>query len=171
MASLCDSPSFVESAQGQMVSAIETPVICELEQPHFSTALGRVELCRAAENFQEPGLHEVFGFTRVSQNAQGNIHHQAVVTVKEHRQGIGVPELEVQHERSVVQLRELRVPEEKASFRARSFGDPSDSLGDVYHTLPPGRENFAQENLRALRHILTCQRQLDFSSGPTVCES
>jgi hypothetical protein len=104
----------VNTAETQILSPIEATMICILENPYFNSASRRVELRRAAENFQEDRLHQVFCLTRVPKDPQGNVQHQAMVPIEENREGIVVAVSQTLHQDFIRQLYKLRVKRELA---------------------------------------------------------
>jgi hypothetical protein len=70
-----------------MLSAVDVAVVRVLHQPHLSIAFAGVELCHGATNIQENGLRNVFGFTGIANNFQGNAQDKLLVAVKRGQRG------------------------------------------------------------------------------------
>jgi len=59
-----------------------------LENPYFHCTSCRIELFGRPEDSEEDGLHQIFRFTGILKNPQGDTEYQTIVATKEHRQGI-----------------------------------------------------------------------------------
>jgi hypothetical protein len=68
-----------------------------LENPYLSCAFGSIKLCRRPKNLQEHGLHQVFSFAGVAQNAQRNVQNQTMVAVEKHGKSVVVPCRKMEH--------------------------------------------------------------------------
>jgi hypothetical protein len=129
-------------------------VIRVLKQPHFSSALRRIELRRRAKNFKEHRLHQIFGFTCIAQYSQRDIHHQAMIAVEENGQRIMLPELQAKHYRFITQLGDLLVAERRRIFenahREKKLGS---SHPAIYHTRFNVQKIFKFKNSDEAWHI------------------
>lgn len=78
----------VEILRVQVLLTIDGAMIRILENPHLSTAFGRVELCRHSENFQEDALRYIFRLSRIANDFQSNAQDKAVVAVEQNRKSV-----------------------------------------------------------------------------------
>jgi hypothetical protein len=78
----------VEVVRNEVTLPVEGPVVRILQYPHFRYAPLWVKIRHGTINVQKNRLNNLFRFTRVSHNPEGDIENQAVVTVKENRDGV-----------------------------------------------------------------------------------
>jgi methylmalonyl-CoA mutase cobalamin-binding subunit len=97
----------VESARHQVLSAVDGAMICILQDPHSSSAFGRIELCHRTKNIEENILHNVFGFARVPNDFQSYAENKAMVAIEKDRQGVVVSCPQVSHQLVVTQTLQL----------------------------------------------------------------
>jgi len=73
----------VELPRVQVLPAVDGAMICVLENPYFTSAFGGVKLCHRPENFQKNVLHDVFRFSRIANDLQGDAEDKAAVAVEQ----------------------------------------------------------------------------------------
>ena len=73
----------VEIPERKVLPAAQTSVVGILEYPGFRAALGGVELICLVEDFKKDILHQIFGFTTVTQDSQSNAQNRPVKPIKQ----------------------------------------------------------------------------------------
>jgi len=79
-----------------------------LQQPYFSSASRRVELCRHFVNFQENCLGDVLGFPEIAQGFERHAEDEPMITVKKDSEGIIMTGLNMCENVLVAEIAELR---------------------------------------------------------------
>jgi hypothetical protein len=92
------------SPQLEILPSIDASVLSQLQNPVLHGATRRVELDGIPINFQEDFLHQVFGFSTVPQDTVSNAENQAIVPIKENRQGVRYTASELQQKILVSQI-------------------------------------------------------------------
>ena len=72
----------IEVSDLQLLSPVHASMVGIAQDPHFSSAARRIELCRHFVDFHESILHHVFCFTDIVNYFQSDMEHQAMVTIK-----------------------------------------------------------------------------------------
>jgi hypothetical protein len=72
----------VVASRGQILSAIDRPMVRILQDPYFSSAFGGVELSHCLTEFQAGALHDVFAVAGITNDSGGNTENQALVTIE-----------------------------------------------------------------------------------------
>ncbi len=87
----------VELSQDQIISAIDAPVISELQEPHFKSASANVKSSRRTVKFKKNILRNFLSFSRIVENPKCNCEHQAVMPIEERCKGVAIPLLHLTH--------------------------------------------------------------------------
>ena len=88
----------VELSQQEVVPSVNTPVIRELQEPHFKFASGGVKSSRRAIKFEENILRDFLRFSDIVDDSQGDSEDQAIIAIEEHGEGIAIATLHFEHQ-------------------------------------------------------------------------
>jgi hypothetical protein len=72
----------------QGVLAIGSAMASILQQPYFSSAFRRVELCHRAVNFEEDTLRDVLSLAAIPNNFERDTEYETLVSLKKHHKSI-----------------------------------------------------------------------------------
>src|SRR5215467_11708809 len=78
----------VNSPSLKMPPALQTAVVGILHQPDLNRSPGHIKSGCVTKDVEQNGLHHLFGFRCIVQNAVGNGKHQLAKTVKEDGQSV-----------------------------------------------------------------------------------
>jgi hypothetical protein len=125
----------VKPANEQIVSPVDTSALRALQEPHFKSPSGGVELSQAAVNFQENRLGQVLGFRGVAENSQSDKMNEAMVAFENHRERIGIARLHLLDELLIAQREQFRIGNAAGIASENAFLDTHGliRLCNVYH--------------------------------------
>src|SRR5260370_15185031 len=72
----------IEMPDLQLLSPVHASMISVAQDPHFSSAARRIELCRHFVDFHENVLHHVCRFAYVVKYFQSDMEHQTMIAIK-----------------------------------------------------------------------------------------
>src|SRR5581483_2728246 len=91
----------IKLALCQVVPPVDAAMIGILHNPRFSTAFGRVELCRRLINLQKNSLHDIFSFAGIPQNLERYVKNHPVMAIEKDPQSIVVAGAHMGHQEIV----------------------------------------------------------------------
>src|SRR3974390_2571402 len=95
---ILDGSQVVEMSRIELLPPIYGAVVPIVEQPHFTSAFGRVKICRRAENFEENVLHDVLSLGGVADDLLRDAVNQSVVAVVENGERVLIAGLKLGHQ-------------------------------------------------------------------------
>jgi hypothetical protein len=113
----------VKLSHEEIVSPVDSPAVCMLQEPHFKSPSRRVELSHLLVDFQENSLREVFCLPGIAEDSERDYVHETMVPFENNCKRIGIASLQLLDELFIAERKQFRIWNAVTTTSESSFLD------------------------------------------------